>query len=78
MVELLTTIWEVERCDSVKMPNLLFWLLLNSFQELCCSHAPSFSGCMENDEEEILAGHFLMQFNATVVNYRGAPFAQMI
>ena len=33
---------------------------------------------MENDEEEILAGHFLMQFNATVVNYRGAPFAQMI
>ena len=25
--------------------------------------------CMETDEEELLAGHFLMQFNATVVNY---------
>ena len=45
VVELLTTIkgWKVARCDGVKMQNLLFQTLLNSVQELCSYHAPSFS-----------------------------------
>jgi len=56
------------RCDGIKMWNSCFdsYLLRSGIVEL--SYAVNFRGCMETDEEEFLAGHFLMQFNAAVRN----------
>ena len=58
---------EVARCDSRVYCFDSYLILSRKCEVIMRRHF--LWHCMETDEEELLAGHFLMQFNATVVNY---------
>ena len=70
-VEFLTTRragkWHVVAASKCKIYCFNSYLTHSGIVQLSC--AVILCGCMETDEEGFLAGHFLMQFNAIVMNY---------